>query len=417
MPRSGAANLDWVQHPGTFAITGHGGSPCTFFESQVSAGDYEICCESCWGSGIFLTGQASLPQSCQEIMDRGTTVSDLYQIDPDGAGGIGPFTVYCDMETMGGGWTLVMDREDDMPTIATQGTLGNGIHGQAIDDERFMAMKPRIAQVMLVSYGENHQPLYRDDESWTVVADVEMLNQARCRSWGDVSSLLHTPLVWDEDSAPACTGQGGDYSEILGHGNAADGGGRDVSATTDTGRQNYIGDHSSLHLYADANGVTGDGEYQYVSMWIRSPPMDWTACATATTFIIRASTEDSPSGRPDWFELSELKLFNEAGENVAPQADRVELLVQPSNPDDVAMINDDLYWGSGSHFVSWENEHGFHGRDLVQLTFRTPQAITGAELFSTNYESFGTDSVIVADTGGADGQVAIPVRMVFLVRH
>ena len=99
------------------------------------------------------------------------------------------------------------------------------------------------------------------------------------------------------------------------------------------------------------------------------------------------------------------------------QADRVELLVQPSNPDDVAMINDDLYWGSGSHFVSWENEHGFHGRDLVQLTFRTPQAITGAELYSTNYESFGTDSVIVADTGGADGQVAIPVRMVFLVRH
>ena len=133
------------------------------------------------------------------------------------------------------------------------------------------------------------------------------------------------------------------------------------------------------------------------------------ACATATTVVVRASTEDSPSGRPDWFELSELKLFNEAGVNVAPQADRVELLVQPSNPQDVAMINDELFWGSGGHFVSWENQHGFHGQDLVRLTFTTPQAITGAELYSTNYESFGTDSVIIAD-----GTTSIPVRMVFL---
>lgn len=109
------------------------------------------------------------------------------------------------------------------------------------------------------------------------------------------------------------------------------------------------------------------------------------------------------------FELSELKLFNEAGVNVAPQADAVELLIQPSNPQDIAMINDELYWGSGGHFVSWENQHGFHGQDLVRLTFRTPQAITGAELYSTNYESFGTDSVIIAD-----GATSIPVRMVFL---
>ena len=133
------------------------------------------------------------------------------------------------------------------------------------------------------------------------------------------------------------------------------------------------------------------------------------ACVTATEFVIRGATEQTETGRPSWFELSELRLFNEAGENVAPQAASVELLLQPSNPDDVGMINDDLFWGSGGHFVVWQNEHAFHGRDLVKLTFSSPQSITGAELYSTNYESFGTDGLIIAD-----GVTSLPVRMVFL---
>jgi hypothetical protein len=47
--------LAWTVHPGTFAISNHGGEPCTFFEAQVPAGDYNICCNSCWASGLFLT--------------------------------------------------------------------------------------------------------------------------------------------------------------------------------------------------------------------------------------------------------------------------------------------------------------------------------------------------------------------------
>jgi hypothetical protein len=94
MPSSGTARLEWTQHPGTFAITGHGGAPCTFFESQVSAGSYQICCESCWASGIFLASQdGTVPRSCLDVLDRGNNRNGRYEIDPDGPGGIASFDV------------------------------------------------------------------------------------------------------------------------------------------------------------------------------------------------------------------------------------------------------------------------------------------------------------------------------------
>ena len=68
-----------------------------------------------------------------------------------------------------------------------------------------------------------------------------------------------------------------------------------------------------------------------------------------------------------------------------------------------------VHRGLGGHFVVWQDSHGFHAQDVVRLTFATPQTITGAELYTTNYESFGTDSSVIAD-----GTTAIPLRTVFL---
>lgn len=46
--------------------------------------------------------------SCKDILDSGNSTGDgVYLIDPDGDGGEEPFDVYCDMETDGGGWTLI----------------------------------------------------------------------------------------------------------------------------------------------------------------------------------------------------------------------------------------------------------------------------------------------------------------------
>jgi hypothetical protein len=71
--------MTWTVHPGTFAITNHGGEPCTFFETQVPAGDYTFCCSSCWGSGLFLTNAAT------EVAGVLPNMEAYYSFDDDNA--------------------------------------------------------------------------------------------------------------------------------------------------------------------------------------------------------------------------------------------------------------------------------------------------------------------------------------------
>ena len=44
------------------------------------------------------------PRDCQEVKDRGNVASGQYMISPKNDEH--PFTVYCDMKTDGGGWTV-----------------------------------------------------------------------------------------------------------------------------------------------------------------------------------------------------------------------------------------------------------------------------------------------------------------------
>ena len=163
--------------------------------------------------------------------------------------------------------------------------------------------------------------------------------------------------------------------------------------------------------HASSNG--GVGSTHHVSLTH--------ACVTSNSFIVIGSTsinKDRSARRPHWFELSEVKLFNEAGQNIAGHA-KIELLKQPKNPKDAAHITDGKFWkiDKGSKFVVWTEAMRFHGAALVKLTFPTPQKVIGAELYSTNYESFGTNARVVGmPLGGADisASKSIPVRTVFL---
>ena len=51
----------------------------------------------------------SVSKNCAQVHQSGYRSSGLYKIDPDG---LGEFQVFCDLETDGGGWTVLQKRQD-----------------------------------------------------------------------------------------------------------------------------------------------------------------------------------------------------------------------------------------------------------------------------------------------------------------
>jgi len=147
-----------VETGGTYSWTFTGGSPSTSSLQNpsvtwTSAGIYSssliVSKAGCFSAETIKSISVNVPASCRAIkLEVPTAMDGSYVIDPDGLGGLSPFTAYCDMTTDGGGWTLVSaitGADNEQPLVSDSEVNGNPLSYQHFNINR--ARKMAIASI------------------------------------------------------------------------------------------------------------------------------------------------------------------------------------------------------------------------------------------------------------------------------
>ena len=115
---------------------------------RTSATSCGACGNAC-GTGRCEDGRCVNNRSCAEILRTApSSISGNYIIDPDGAGGRSPYTVFCDMTTEGGGWTVVFQ--------AATSNYSDGALDYTVQDATLLAASTRA----LMAYRNTTNAVY-----------------------------------------------------------------------------------------------------------------------------------------------------------------------------------------------------------------------------------------------------------------
>ena len=155
-------------------------------------------------------------RDCKAWLQAGSTSSGLYLVDPSGSD---PFQVWCDMETGGGGWALVMDRSyideccqgmacwnvENAGTMVEATPITADSRREALPSARWVALRDVSTETRVIGDTVAGGCVAT---SHTIITTLAVLSHPGfCKPLGD--TLTDPYLVWAEHQG--CDG-GSDYS-------------------------------------------------------------------------------------------------------------------------------------------------------------------------------------------------------------
>lgn len=160
-------------------------------------------------------------QTCKEIMDNGeSNGSGVYTIDLDNGGPLPEFDVYCDMENLGGGWTLLAYHADNLSARTPRENLTGDQYG-VLPDAKWQALRDTMTTGLM----------FVDEYKKVTYLNESKVRGGRCATpYSSTNDTLVTGgsgksknkmVWWDEKD---CTETGVDYSLALMYLNSQAGG-------------------------------------------------------------------------------------------------------------------------------------------------------------------------------------------------
>ena len=208
--------------------------------------------------------------TCASVKDNHKGVkSGLFALDVDGKGPKRGFKAYCDMETEGGGFQLVMRRVHGhpavRPTALPEPRGGSGY----ISDTEWKDIKPSSGKVLIKFDGKPLEGVNSYNPTKMLLADIDKLKTANCKSWANATSLGQNrmkPLFADGEKT--CKMQSSSESFMFG-----------PDQSNGVGKEVYFMDKSKNSLYTRLGGAKNktDGElmaWSVAEMWVKdgNPP-------------------------------------------------------------------------------------------------------------------------------------------------